>query len=154
MRISPFTTCPLTHRSQKLHTVPKCLFPYQSTTYEDLPRGKADRLDVQMGASDTTCEILQSVVRGAAFALHAKQSSTGSPQFATIHNNDGFENRGPKISRNNNTNFKNCGTINNACEVKKQHSQKRATSIYHLSPSEIRLIKLLKQVPPCLVEVQ
>jgi len=87
---------PLTHRRQRLHIVPKPLFPYQSTPYDDLPRRKANRLDVQMRASDATCEILQSVVPRAAFALHAKQGSRGSPRFATTHNNDGFQKKGTK----------------------------------------------------------
>jgi len=87
--------------------------------------------------------------------------STGSTRFATvclatIHNNDGFKNRRPKIL-NKLQNFQKCPTVNTGCDVQKQHSQSEMTAIpiYHLSQSGMRLIILLKQEPPCPVrEVQ
>jgi hypothetical protein len=54
--------------------------------------------------------------------LDRNLSFTGSPRFAKIHNNDGFENRRTKIKENYEQ-FYNCAKINTGCDVKKQHVQ-------------------------------
>ena len=78
---------------------------------------------------------------------------TGSPQFVMVcfsmnHNNDSFETRRPKISKNKKIYiYKKCATINTTCDVRKQHSQSEKTAIliYHPSQSGMRLIKLLNK---------
>jgi len=54
---------------------------------------------------------------------------------ATIHSNDGFENRRPKISKNLNFSKIHHYKYRTESDVKKQHSQSeiRAIPIYHLS---------------------
>jgi hypothetical protein len=76
--------------------------------------------------------------------------------FATIHDNDGFEHRRPKIKKKNLT-FQKFTTINTGSEVKNQHGQSemRNIPIYLLSQSGMRFIRLQKQEVQCLVkEVQ
>jgi hypothetical protein len=65
--------------------------------------------------------------------------NTGSPRFATIHNNDGFENRRPKI-------LKNCANVNTRYDVKqhKRQSEMSVILVSHRSQSGMRLINLLK----------
>jgi hypothetical protein len=88
-------------------------------------------------------------------SAYNQQVSVGndSPGFATVHNNDGFENRRPKILKSY-KNFQKCTTLNTECDVKKQQSQSemRSICICHLSQLGERMIKLLKQEPPCLAE--
>ena len=70
--------------------------------------------------------------------------STGSPRFttvcfATIHNNNRFETKGPKITENYKKILK-CAIINTRYDIKKQHSQSEMTAIpiYQLSQSQVR----------------
>jgi len=67
-------------------------------------------------------------------------SSAGSPRFATVYNNNGFETRSPNLSQN----YKESkfATVDTGCGVKNQHNQSevRAVPINHLSQSGIRII--------------
>jgi hypothetical protein len=76
---------------------------------------------------------------------HAK-AYAGSPRFATVHNNDGFEKQITHTAKNY-TDVKKCATINSCCDVKKQHDQSEMKFIplYHLSQSGMRFIKLLNK---------
>ena len=84
---------------------------------------------------------------------HARISSPryGTVYFKTSQEKWFWKQKAKNIKKT--KNFQKCAPINTECDAQKQHSQSemRVISIYRLSQSEIRLIKLLKKELPCLI---